>query len=79
MIQDFGRNEAGDTYSCKATLLADSASVVSGYWYDRQAVTIRDVSGLELNNMRVVIKKYGYIDRFEKKYFWAEFEFWEDK
>ena len=78
VIQDFGRVEAGDAYSCKVTLSADNASILSSYWCDREPVTVRDVSGLELTNMRVVVKKYGYVERFEDTYYWAELEFWEN-
>lgn len=78
VIQDFGRVDSGDTFSCSVTLSAAAASVVSGYWYDRTPVTVRDVSGRELTNRRVVIKKYGYVDRFEDEYFTADIEFWEN-
>ena len=67
----------GDTYSCKVTLETAAAQKLSGYFYDRQLVPVRDVSGRELQNMRVVIKKYGYVERFEENYYWAELEFWE--
>lgn len=75
VVQDFGIYD--EVYSCKATLAAAAASIVSGYAYDRQFVDIRDVSGRILENKRVVIKKYGYVEHFEKNYYWAEFEFWE--
>lgn len=77
VVQDFGGNNGGDTYSCKVTVEAAVAQILSGYAYDRQFVTVRDVSGRELQNLRVVIKKYGYVERFEKNYYWAELEFWE--
>jgi len=75
-IQDFGHNVEGDTFSCKATLSAAGAAVVANYWHNREHVTIRDTGGEELQNMRVVIKKHGRVTRFEREYFWAEFEFW---
>ena len=77
VVQDFGGNNGGDTYSCKVTVETAAAQILSGYAYDRQFVTVRDVSGRELPNLRVVIKKYGYVERFEKNYYWAELEFWE--
>lgn len=67
----------GDTYSCKVTLETAAAQTLSGYFYDRQLVTVRDAGGRELQNMRVVIKKYGYVEFFEENYYWAELEFWE--
>ena len=78
VIQDFGHVEEGDAYSCKVTLSADNASILSGYWCDREPVNVRDVSGRELQNMRVVVKKYGYVERYEEDYYWAELEFWKN-
>lgn len=75
VIQDFGHNEAGDNYSCSVTLPAAEAEVVSRYWHNRMPVTVRDTGGIEIPNMLVVIKKYGYVERFET-YYWAELEFW---
>ncbi len=75
VVQDFGIYD--EVYSCKATLAAEAASIVSGYAYDRQFVDIRDVSGRILKNKRVVIKKYGYVEHFEKEYYWFDLEFWE--
>ena len=76
VIQDFGRNESGDSYTCKVTLEAAAGNTLSGYWHDRTPVTVRDVSGRELSNMRVKVKKYGYVYFFEENYYWAELEFW---
>lgn len=78
VIQDFGRVEAGDAYSCKVTLSADNANILSGYCRDRTPITIRDVGGREITNKRVLIKKYGYVERYEKEYYRAELEFWEN-
>ena len=76
VVQDFGVVDEGGIYSCKATLSAQAAATVKDYWRNREFVTVRDVSGLEIPNLRVVIKKYGYVERYEQEYFWAEFEFW---
>ena len=67
----------GNTYSCKVTLETAAAQTLLGYVYDRQLVPVRDVSGREIGNRRVIIKKYGYVERFEESYYWAELEFWE--
>ena len=56
---------------------ASDAEIVSGYWHDRALVDVRDVSGRILESMRVVIKKYGYVNHFEQNYDWANFEFWQ--
>lgn len=76
IVQDFGLVEEGNSYSCKATLSAEAGEVVQEYFRSREFVTVRDAGGREIPHMRVIIKKYGYVDRFEKNYFWAEFEFW---
>lgn len=75
IVQDFGHVEAGDSYSCAVTVPAAGAAVISQYWHNRVFVPVRDVSGTIIPNMRVVIKKYGYVDRFEN-YYWAEIELW---
>lgn len=75
-MQDFGLHEENTVFSCTATLTAENGAIVADYWRNRDFVTIRDVGGAEHNNMRVVIKKYGYVERFEQEYFWADFEFW---
>ena len=75
IVQDFGRVETGDNYSCSVTVEAAGAIVISAYWQNRVPVLVRDVSGLVIPDMRVVVKKYGYVDRFEG-YVWAELEFW---
>lgn len=74
-IQDFGRVPEGDSYSCKATMESAVGAEVAEYWHNRTKVTVRDTGGVEHHGMRVIIKKYGYVDRFEE-FFWAELEFW---
>ena len=75
VVQDFGRVETGDYYSCKVTLSADDADKVNTYWHKRTPVKVRDVAGVIREDMRVVVKKFGYVSRFED-YYWAELEFW---
>ncbi len=75
VVQDFGRVMEGDSYSCKVTLSADDADKVNTYWHSRTLVTVRDVMGVIREDMRVVVKKFGYVDRFDG-YYWAELEFW---
>ncbi|MBR6712126.1 MAG: phosphoribosylformylglycinamidine cyclo-ligase [Selenomonadaceae bacterium] len=76
VVQDFGHNSEGDTFTCAVTVPAASAATLENYWHNRTLVTVRDTSGRELENMRVVIKKYGYVDWFEDEYYCAELEFW---
>ena len=75
IVQDFGRVEAGDNFSCSVTVEAAGAIAITQYWHNRIPVPVRDVSGLVIPDMRVVVKKYGYVDRFEG-FVWAELEFW---
>lgn len=74
-VQDFGRVKEGDYYSCKVTLTADDADKVNTYWHKRTPVNVRDVWGVIRKDMRVVVKKFGYVNRFDG-YYWAELEFW---
>ena len=75
-MQDFGLEDTGTAYSCKATMTTEAGTGISGYWRDRELVDVRDVGGNTINDCHVVIKKYGYVERFEAEYFWAEIEFW---
>ena len=77
VVQDFGSDNGGKTFSCKVTLTAAAFDVVNGYALNREFVPIRDVSGRELPPSRVVNKKYGYVQHYEAEYYWAELEFWE--
>lgn len=76
IIQDFGHVLEGDNFSCKITVPAAGASILADYWHNRIPVDVRDPGELVYQNMRVIIKKYGYIDYFEKKYWRADIEFW---
>lgn len=75
VVQDFGHVEEGDNFSCSVTLSAANAEIVLQYWASREKVTVRDVAGQEFQNMRVVVKKYRYVDRFESHYA-VDLEFW---
>ena len=74
-MQDFGHVEEGDNYSCAITVSAAGAEIIRQYWQNRDKVTVRDVAGQEIQNMRVVLKEYSYVDRFEN-YFAAKIELW---
>ena len=76
VVQDFGRVTEGDIFSCRVTVSSAGADIIDQYALNRQFVTVRDTSGKEIHNLRPVVKKYGYVDRFEKKYHWVELEFW---
>lgn len=76
VVQDFGHIIEGDSYSCSVTLPAAGGASIAEYWNKRELVTVRDVAGVELPDMRVVIKKYSYVEFFEKEYFKADLEFW---
>ena len=75
VVQDFGRVEEGDSFSCSVTVSAADSVLLNSYWIERQLVDVRDTGGNILSDMRVVIKKYGYVERFET-YYWAEIELW---
>ncbi|MBR4382010.1 MAG: phosphoribosylformylglycinamidine cyclo-ligase [Selenomonadaceae bacterium] len=75
VVQDFGRVEAGDNYSCSVTMSTAAATVVFAYWHNRVLVNVRDVAGLVIPNMRIVVKKFSYVDRFEN-FIQADIELW---
>ena len=78
VIQDFGYIEDGDNYSCSVTLKTANWEVLEDYWHNRTLVTVRDIAGKEIHDLRPVVKKYNYVDRYEKEYMWAQIEFWRD-
>ena len=74
-IQDFGHVEEGDSYSCEVTLHKQDWLTVKGYWHNRTLVNIIDEGEEVHQNMRVIVKKYSYLDGF-KKYVKATLELW---
>ena len=74
-VQDFGHVEEGDKFSCNVTLHKADFEIVKNYWHNRILVNVIDESGNILENMRVIIKQYGYLTGF-KKYMKATLEFW---
>lgn len=76
VIQDFGIVEDNENYSCTVTLKTANWETVKDYWHNRTPVTVRDTAGKEVNDLRVVVKKYNYVYRYEKEYYWAKLEFW---
>lgn len=75
VVQDFGHVQEGDAYSCKITVESAGANAIAEAWHQRVFVPIIDTHGVAIGDMRVVIKKYGYVDRFEE-YVWAQIELW---
>lgn len=74
-IQDFGRCEAGDKFSCTAVFMARDWEIVKHYWESRELVDLKDGSGKIWQDIRVIVKSYGYCDRFPS-YCKAALEFW---
>ena len=75
IVQDFGHVEAGDKISCTIILSSFDFNIVKNYWNTRTLVTVIDDAGLAIENVRVVIKNYKYVDRFPN-FFEAGIELW---
>lgn len=75
-VQDFGRIVNGDKKSCTITLRSSDFTVLCGYWDSRTRVTVVDDAGVTVENMRVIVKSYKYVKRFENKAVEANVEFW---
>ena len=75
VVQDFGHVEGGDSYSCKIIVESAGANAIAACWHNRILVPVIDVNGTAIGDMRVVIKKYGYVEHFED-HIWAEIELW---
>lgn len=83
VVQDFGYVKEGEAYTCSITLSAAGWQTLCDYCHNRTFVPVRDVSGEYIDvPLRPVMKKYGYVDNFEKerglnkKYYRADMEFW---
>ena len=74
-VQDFEHCEDGDKISCEVTLHAEDAATLYQFWHDRTPVTVEDEAGSILENMRVIVKSYSYLEGF-KKYYKVNLEFW---
>lgn len=74
-VQDFGRVEDGDKFSCAVTLAGGDASTLFDYWHNRTRVTVIDEGAQNFENMRVVVKEYTRLTPFTS-YFSAKLEFW---
>lgn len=75
VVQDFGVVEEGEKYSCTVTLPKTDAETIKGYWKNRTLVTLTDEGGEVYENVRVIVKRYGYLTGF-KKYMKMGLEFW---
>ena len=74
-VQDFGRVPAGDKFSCEVTVWAKDKDTIFSYWDNRTKVTVIDEADNTHENMRVVVREYGYLEGF-KKYYRLSLEFW---
>lgn len=74
-IEDNGLIASGEVISCQAVFDSANWAIVKGYWIARTLVAVTDHAGNNLGNKRVVVKKYGYVDKFPK-YYTVNLEFW---
>ena len=75
VVQDFGRLESGDKYSCTADFLRHDWESVKKIWNDRTLVSVKDQAGIIHTKMRVVVKGYSYVSHFPRCYK-VNLEFW---
>ena len=75
VVQDFGYIAEGESFSCNVTVPSAGANAIAAYWHNRTFVPVIDVNGTAIGDMRVVVKKYGYVEHFED-HIWAEIELW---
>ena len=74
IVEDYGRVENGDKYSCTCVFDADGYATVNGYWTGRVKVNVEMPDGQMLQNVRVLIKSIAHHD--VSKYYKLELEFW---
>ena len=76
IVQDFGRVPEGDKFSCSVEVTTPNAEIIFSYWNNRTLITLIDGTGNIHQNIRVLVKKYSYIDNFEDKGYTIDLEFW---
>lgn len=62
-VSDGGNCAEGEIFSFSAPFLPSAWETVKAYWLSRSLVTVIDAKGVTLPNMRVVVKKYEYVNR----------------
>lgn len=76
VVLDFGRFEAGDSFTCSAIFDMANFEMLKKYWIGRTLITITDQSGNVYLGCRVVIKGWEDLRLFEKKYVKVSLEIW---
>lgn len=74
-VEDNGLIANGEVLSCQVVFDAANWAIIKGYWYNRAMVEVIDHAGNALGVKRIVVKKYGYVDKFPK-YYTVTLEFW---
>lgn len=75
VVEDYGHVLTGDTITCTVILAYNEFLKVQEYYNTRELITVVDHAGKTWENVRVVIKKDSYVNRFES-YHKTELEFW---
>lgn len=75
VVEDYGHAAVGDVINCTAVFKYPEYLKIYNYWETRTKVKIIDHAGMEWDDMRIVVKKDSYIDRFEN-YHKLDLEFW---
>ena len=67
-VEDNGIIVEGDVISCQVIFDATNWEIIKGYWCSRALVEITDHTGKSLENKRIVVKKYKYVEKHLKFY-----------
>ena len=71
---DAGNYQEGDVFAVTAVFSPASWEVLKGYWRSRARVSVIDHHNKLMENMRVVVKKYEYVKKFN--YWTVIIELW---
>lgn len=74
-VQDFGHVETGDVFALDCVFSRDNWSRIESLWAARQFVSFTDVAGVVWTNLRIVVKRIKYVERFPH-YVHVIFELW---
>ena len=75
VVQDYGLVSGGETITVSATFKAAEFNKLKTIWTNRQLVNVTDEAGEVLQNMRIKITSWSYVEMFPDTYE-VEIEMW---
>ena len=76
VVQDLGHVAQGDVISVECVFSTENWERVKALWEARQKVTFTDSAGATWLGMRIVLRRYRPLEKFQRGYVTAQFELW---